>query len=123
MASSVRAAPSATSCGEPLHPLQRPARRLLVLILLVGPIQDALFGMVLVANSAVGIVQVGAKRTLDRLSLLNAPTATVVRDGETRKIAAEAVVLDDVVALGPATSSWSTARCSTPTGSSSTSPS
>ncbi|HSE54452.1 MAG TPA: HAD-IC family P-type ATPase, partial [Nocardioidaceae bacterium] len=75
---------------------------LLVLILLVGPIQDALFGMVLVANSAVGIVQeLRAKRTLDRLSLLNAPTATVVRDGETRKIAAEAVVLDDVLALGP----------------------
>jgi len=75
---------------------------LLVLILVVGPIQDALFGIVLVANSTVGIVQeLRAKRTLDRLSLLNAPTATVVRDGEIQQIAADAVVRDDVLVLAP----------------------
>jgi cation-transporting P-type ATPase E len=75
---------------------------LLVVMLLVGPIQDALFGLVIVANSAVGIVQeLRAKRTLDKLSVLNMPTATVVRDGEPAQIPASGVVLDDVVALGP----------------------
>jgi cation-transporting P-type ATPase E len=75
---------------------------LLVVILVVGPVQDALFGVVLVANSAVGIFQeLRAKRTLERLSVLNAPTATVLRDGSTRQVAAEEVVLDDVLAVGP----------------------
>ena len=75
---------------------------LLVVILVVGPLQDALFGLVLVANSAVGIVQeLRAKRTLDRLSLLNAPTATVLRGGATVQVAAEEVVRDDVLLIGP----------------------
>ena len=47
---------------------------MLVVILIVGPIQDALFGLVLVANALIGIVQeYRAKRTLDRLAVLNAP--------------------------------------------------
>jgi cation-transporting P-type ATPase E len=75
---------------------------LLVVMLVVGPIQDSLFGLVIVANSAVGIVQeLRAKRTLDRLSVLNMPTATVMRDGEPAHIPASEVVLDDVLALGP----------------------
>ena len=41
---------------------------MLVVIFAVGPVQDALFGVVLVANAAIGIVQeLRAKRTLDRL--------------------------------------------------------
>ena len=57
---------------------------MLVVILIVGPIQDALFGIVLVANALIGIVQeYRAKRTLDRLAVLNAPRARVVRDGQT----------------------------------------
>ena len=51
---------------------------MLVLILIVGPLQDALFGFVLVANAAIGILQeVRAKRTLERLTVLTAPKATV----------------------------------------------
>ncbi|MBC7292356.1 MAG: HAD-IC family P-type ATPase, partial [Actinotalea sp.] len=74
---------------------------LLGVILVVGPLQDALFGLVLVANSAVGIVQeLRAKRVLDRLSVLTAPTATVVRDGTAREVPAQDVVQDDVVVLG-----------------------
>jgi len=43
---------------------------MLILILLVGPIQDALFGIVLIANALIGIVQeLRAKFTLDRLTL------------------------------------------------------
>jgi len=73
---------------------------LLVVILAVGHPQDALFGIVLVTNALIGIVQeVRAKRTLDRLAVLNAPRATVVRDGTTQEVPLEAVVLDDLVIL------------------------
>jgi cation-transporting P-type ATPase E len=75
---------------------------MLVLILLVGPLQDALFGVVLVANTMIGIVQeLRAKRTLDRLTLLTAPTATIVRDGVASRLAPSAIVRDDVLALEP----------------------
>ena len=59
---------------------------LLVVILIVGPPQDALFGIILVVNTLVGIVQeVRAKRTLDRLVVVGGATATVVRaEGEPR---------------------------------------
>ena len=83
---------------------------MLVVILIVGPIQDALFGLVLIANALIGIVQeYRAKRTLDRLAVLNAPRATVVRDGETVEIAVEEIVLDDLVGCARATRSRPTA--------------
>src|SRR5215831_11133861 len=73
---------------------------LFIVIAIVGPLQDGLFGLVLVANSAIGIGQeLRAKRTLDRLTVLHAPTATVLRDGAPAQVAAAAVVLDDVVDL------------------------
>jgi cation-transporting P-type ATPase E len=71
---------------------------MLVLILLVGSFQDALFGLVLVANSAIGILQeVRAKRALDRLAVLTAPRAKVVREGHVRELAVSEIVLDDVL--------------------------
>jgi len=71
---------------------------LLAVILVVGPLQDALFGLVIVANTVVGIVQeVRAKRTLDHLEVVNAPKATVVRDGRVEELAVGQVVLDDVL--------------------------
>src|SRR5215213_6911249 len=71
---------------------------LLAVILVVGPLQDALFGLVIVANTVVGIVQeVRAKRTLDRLEVVNAPRARVVRDGRVAELAVGQVVLDDVL--------------------------
>ncbi len=73
---------------------------MLAVILVVGPIQDATFGLVLVANALIGIVQeIRAKRTLDHLAVLNAPHATVLRDGLAQGVAVEAVVLDDLVVL------------------------
>src|SRR5215207_5246602 len=58
---------------------------LCVLMLVVGPPADALFGLVIVANSAVGIVaELRAKRTLDRFKVLTALTARVLRDGAPR---------------------------------------
>ena len=73
---------------------------LLAVILVVGPIQDALFGFVLVANTGIGILQEWrAKVTLDRLAVLNAPRARVRRDGATHEIGVDGVVLDDVLEL------------------------
>src|SRR5581483_7346911 len=75
---------------------------LLVVILIVGPVQDALFGLALVANTVVGIAQeVRAKRALDRLAVVTAPRATVVRDGAVVTVAAEEVVLGDLLEIGP----------------------
>jgi cation-transporting ATPase E len=71
---------------------------LMALILFVGPYQDAVFGLVMVANAVVGIVQeLRSKRALDRLRVVTAPTATVIRDGERMEIPAAEVVLDDLV--------------------------
>lgn len=75
---------------------------LLVVILWVGPIQDALFGLVIITNTAVGVIQeLRAKRTLERLALISAPAARVVRDGAERQIGMRAVVLDDVLVAKP----------------------
>jgi cation-transporting P-type ATPase E len=73
---------------------------LLAVILAVGEFRDALFGIVLVLNALIGIIQeVRSKRALDRLALLNAPRATVVRDGEETEISTKELVLDDVIVL------------------------
>ena len=73
---------------------------MLAVILVVGQIQDATFGIILVANAAIGIVQeIRAKRTLDRLAVLSAPKARVVRAGDVAEIAVEDVVLDDLLEL------------------------
>lgn len=71
---------------------------LLVVILIVGQLQDALFGIVLVSNALIGIAQeLRAKRTLDRLAVLNSPRARVRRDGAEQELAVGDVVLDDLV--------------------------
>ena len=75
---------------------------LLVIILVVAPPQDALFGIVLVTNAAIGIIQeLRAKQTLDRLALLSAPRAVVIREGAKSEIPVHEVVLDDLLAVGP----------------------
>ena len=74
----------------------------LVLILIAGAWNDALFAGVIAINAVIGIVQeYRAKRTLDRLALLIAPRATVRRDGATVEILADDVVPDDIVELQP----------------------
>src|SRR5207244_2575589 len=64
--------------------------------------QDAVFGGGLVANAAVGIFQeLRAKRALDRLAVLTAPRARLIRDGEVREVAVAEVVLDDLLEVAP----------------------
>jgi len=74
---------------------------LLIVILVVGPIQDALFGLVLVSNTLVGVIQeLRAKRTLDRLVVVGGTTATVVRAEGIREVPSREVVEGDVIHLG-----------------------
>jgi len=73
---------------------------LFVVGLATGQWQNGLFAVVVVANSAIGIVQeLRAKRTLDRLAVLTAPHATAVRDGADVEIDVATVVLDDLLVL------------------------
>jgi len=75
---------------------------LLLAVLATGQWLDALFGFVLVANAVIGVAQeVRAKRTLERLEVLNAPRCHVRRDGESVEVSVEEVVLDDVLDLRP----------------------
>jgi len=70
--------------------------------LIFGDWRDALFLGVIVANATIGITQeVRAKRSLDHLSLLVAPRARVRREGATRSIAVDEVVVGDVVVVEP----------------------
>src|SRR5712692_9950057 len=67
-----------------------------------GQWQDALFLGVLVGNAGIGTVQeVRAKRALDRLTALVAPTATIVRDGTPRQAHVDEVVVGDLVRVAP----------------------
>ena len=69
-----------------------------VLLLLVGAFRDLTFLPVIICNTLIGIIQeIRSKKVLDKLSVLNAPKATVVREGKLQKIPAEKAVLDDVV--------------------------
>ena len=71
----------------------------IVLVVLREP-RDALFGIVLFTNAAIGIIQeLRAKRTLDRLELLAAPRIRVVRSGRVVELPAEEIVLDDLIEL------------------------
>jgi len=73
---------------------------LLVVILAIGEYRDGLFGIVLVANALIGIVQeLRAKRSLDRLAVLNQPRSRVRRDGQETEVPSTALVADDVVVL------------------------
>ncbi|MFJ8676432.1 HAD-IC family P-type ATPase [Streptomyces sp. NPDC093589] len=75
---------------------------LFVIILIVGPLQDGLFGFVIVANTGIGIVQeLRAKRTLDNLAVIGEARPTVRRDGTAAEIPTSEVVLGDVIELGP----------------------
>jgi cation-transporting ATPase E len=73
---------------------------LAVLLAMVGAWRDMTFLVVITANTLIGIVQeIHAKRVLDKLSILNAPKTTVLRDGQTGELPSEQLVKDDVIIL------------------------
>jgi cation-transporting P-type ATPase E len=73
-----------------------------VLILSLGLIADAVFGLIAIVNSYIGIRQeLRAKRTLDELAVLVAPHAKALRDGAVVSLLAEEIVPGDVIAIEP----------------------
>jgi magnesium-transporting ATPase (P-type) len=73
-----------------------------VLILSLGLVADAVFGVIAIVNSYIGIRQeLKAKRTLDELAVLVAPHAKVLRDSAVVSLLADEIVPGDVIAVEP----------------------
>lgn len=73
---------------------------LAIMVFAVGSPKNALFMGVIFCNSMIGIIQeLRAKRIIDRLSLISAPKARVIRAGEEKEIAVSDIVLDDIMRL------------------------
>ncbi|MEV5428418.1 HAD-IC family P-type ATPase [Streptomyces sp. NPDC052701] len=73
-----------------------------LVMLVVAPIQDSLFGFVILANTGIGIVQEWrAKKTLDSLALIGEVRPTVRRDGAATEVGTSGIVLDDLIEIGP----------------------
>ncbi|MFB8004578.1 HAD-IC family P-type ATPase [Nocardia sp. NPDC056000] len=75
---------------------------LFVLVIATGSIIDGMFGLLIVANSAVGIIQeLRAKKTLDELAIVGQAQPVVRREGKATAVAPQEIVLDDIIELGP----------------------
>ncbi|MFE9647344.1 HAD-IC family P-type ATPase [Streptomyces sp. NPDC006365] len=73
-----------------------------VIMLFVAPIQDSLFGFVILANTGIGIIQEWrAKKTLDSLAVIGEARPTVRRDGAAVEVSTSAIVLGDLIEIGP----------------------
>ncbi|MFF5566082.1 cation-translocating P-type ATPase [Streptomyces sp. NPDC012623] len=73
-----------------------------VIMFFVAPIQDTLFGFVIIANTGIGIIQeLRAKKTLDGLAVIGEAKPTVRRDGVAAEISTSEIVLGDLIELGP----------------------
>jgi cation-transporting ATPase E len=73
---------------------------MLVIVLVFGHLADAMFGLVMIANAAIGIIQeLRAKVTLDRLTVVAAPKATVRRADGDVEIPSSEIVIDDLLLL------------------------
>ncbi|WP_051745641.1 HAD-IC family P-type ATPase [Streptomyces yerevanensis] len=73
-----------------------------VIMLAVAPIQDSLFGFVILANTGIGIIQEWrAKKTLDSLAVIGEARPTVRRDGAAAEIGTSEIVLGDLIEIGP----------------------
>lgn len=75
---------------------------LFLIVLATGSLINGLFGLLIVANSAIGIIQeLRAKKTLDNLAIVGQAKPTVRRQSGTRDLPPNEVVLDDVIEIGP----------------------
>ena len=74
---------------------------LCVIVLATGSWINAAFGLLIIANSAVGIIQeLRAKRTLENLKILSESRPRVIRDGEEREVAQHEIVEGDLIRVG-----------------------
>lgn len=69
-----------------------------ILLILVGSFRNLTFLPIILANTLIGIIQeIRSKKVLDELTMMNAPTAKVIRDGKEMVINAEGLVISDIV--------------------------
>ncbi|MCI6574068.1 MAG: HAD-IC family P-type ATPase [Actinomycetaceae bacterium] len=74
---------------------------LLLFVITTGSWINCAFGLLIVVNSAIGIIQeLRAKRTLESLSVIGEEHPSVLRDGTIIQLPQEQIVLDDVISLG-----------------------
>ncbi len=75
---------------------------LLICVLATGSWINAAFGLLIIANSAIGIIQeLRAKKTLDSLAVVGEARPRIRRDGSAREYSREEIVLDDLIEVGP----------------------
>ena len=75
---------------------------LLIIVLSTGSIINGAFGLLIIANSAIGIIQeLRAKQTLDKLAIVGQAKPLVRRESGTQALMPSEVVLDDIIELGP----------------------
>ena len=75
---------------------------LFLIVLATGSLINGLFGLLIIANSGIGIIQeIRAKATLDKLAIVGQARPTVRRQSGTAPLPANEVVLDDIIELGP----------------------
>lgn len=71
-----------------------------ILLIMVGSFRNLTFLPIIIGNTVIGIVQeIRAKKTLEKMSLLNAPHVDVIRNGSVKQISTEELVKDDVILL------------------------
>ena len=75
---------------------------LLLIVLATGSLINGMFGLLIIANSVVGMVQeIRAKQTLDKLAIVGQAKPLVRRQSGTKAVPPGEVVLDDIIELGP----------------------
>ena len=74
---------------------------LFAIVVFTGSLINGLFGLLIIANSGIGIIQeIRAKKTLDKLAIVGQAKPRVRRDGEVTEIPPNEVVLDDIIEIG-----------------------
>jgi cation-transporting ATPase E len=75
---------------------------LLLIVLATGSLINGMFGLLIIANSVVGMVQeIRAKQTLDKLAIMGQVKPLVRRQSGTRAVLPGEIVVDDIIELGP----------------------
>src|SRR5215831_16906763 len=75
---------------------------LLAIVLVTGSVINGLFGLLIIANSIIGMIQeIRAKQTLDKLAIIGQAKPLVRRQSGTATLMPSEVVLDDIIELGP----------------------
>lgn len=75
---------------------------LFILVMTTGSWINGAFGLLIIANSAIGIVQeLRAKRTLDSLAVIGEAKPRVIREGSERLIEQSEIVVDDIIVVHP----------------------